>query len=214
MKEIRLTLIGDGSSDKALIHVVKWLADDLFPKVPNKITYADFRHLHRPPRKEDVKGQLDCAKEYYPYDLLIYHRDAESNHINRVSERKTEIFKSLENIDSNCVVCIVPVKMMETWLMINKEAIKKAAGNRNYSNDLVLPAVNRLEKYTAPKEKLHELLKEVCGLKGRRLKTFNVHQAVHLVAENIEDYSILRNLDAFKIFEKDLEEKLAILIQL
>jgi len=35
--------------------------------------------------------------------------------------------------------------MMEVWLLINKDAIKKAASNRNYSGEINLPAVKNLE---------------------------------------------------------------------
>ena len=94
---------------------------------------------------------------------------------------------------------------METWLLINADAIKKAAGNRNYTGNIDLPVLKNLESLPKPKEMLHELLKETSGLKGRRLKNFNVHRAVHLVAENIKDYSPLRELPAFREFEKDLK---------
>jgi hypothetical protein len=55
---------------------------------------------------------------------------------------------------------------------------------------------------------LHDLLKKASGLKGRNLKRFNVDKAVHLVVENIEDFSPLRKLEAFKIFETDLKSKM------
>jgi hypothetical protein len=93
---------------------------------------------------------------------------------------------------------------METWLMIDPEAIKKAAGNRNYKAKIELPLLKNLEKENQPKVTLHELLRVASGLKSRNLKKFNTEKAVHLVAENIEDFSQLRNLVAFKAFETDL----------
>lgn len=58
---------------------------------------------------------------------------------------------------------------------------------------------------TEPKSFLHNLLKEVSGLKSRQLKNFNVQQAVHLVVENINDFSSLRQLSAFNKFEENLK---------
>lgn len=110
------------------------------------------------------------------------------------------------------VICIVPIKMMETWLLINQEAIKKASGNRNFKEIMNLPTINKLESFNNPKEELHNLLKKYSGLTGRRLSKFNVHQAVHFVAEYIEDFSILRNLKAFQIFESDLKQTVDIFI--
>jgi hypothetical protein len=102
--------------------------------------------------------------------------------------------------------------MMETWLLFDVEAIKKAAGNRNYKQPIELPKLKDLEKQQQPKEFLHSLLKEVSGRKGRQLDKFNVHQAVHLVAENIENFTHLRTLEAFRVFEDNLKGALGSLL--
>lgn len=90
--------------------------------------------------------------------------------------------------------------------MIDESAIKKAAGNRFYKGSINLPAPNRLEAIKDPKKVLHDFLKEASGLKTRRLKSFNVNAAVHLVAENIPDFNLLRGLSSFDEFEKDLKK--------
>lgn len=203
MKEFRITLIGDGSSDETLLEIVKWLINDLFPKRTFQFLFADFGYLPDPPSKSDPKKQIEYAKKYYPYDLLIYHRDAESNNIEMVAIRKAEILSKIGQENLSTVICMVPVKMMETWLLIDKEAIKKASGNRKYPGNIPLPPISKLEKETNPKEILHNLLKEVSNLRGRRLDKFKVQQKVNLVAEFIENYEKLRNLTAFKIFEQD-----------
>jgi len=95
---------------------------------------------------------------------------------------------------------------METWLLINEEAIKKAAGNRNYNGNIDLPLLKNLERENQPKERLHNLLKNASGVKNRRLKNFNVDQRIHLVADYIEDFSPLRNLVAFRVFEDELRK--------
>jgi len=102
---------------------------------------------------------------------------------------------------------------MENWLLIDETAIKKAAGNRNYSKQIHLPQINKIESLNEPKLFLHDLLKEVSGKKSRQLKNFNVQQAVHLVAENISDYSLLRNLDSFKQFEENLKTTISNLLK-
>jgi hypothetical protein len=96
--------------------------------------------------------------------------------------------------------------MMETWLLIEPEAIKKAAGNRNYTGNINLPPIRNLEGENQPKLLLYSLLEEASGKKGRNLKKFNVGKAVHLVAENIEDFGRLRDLNAFQAFEEELKK--------
>ena len=205
MESIRYTLIADGSSDKALMNIIKWLLDDLYPKIPNKGTFAEFRNLKHPPKKGDVKGQIEFAKFLYPFDILFYHRDAETNKKNIIDDRIAEIIKHLNEELIPKTIFIIPIKMMENWLLFDETAIKKAAGNRNYNKILGLPPISSIENVSDPKIFLHELLREVSGLKSRQLKNFNVHQAVHLVAENITDFSILRQLSSFKKFEENLK---------
>ncbi len=205
MIKLRYTLIGDGSSDSTLLHIIKWLLDDLYPKLPNEGQFADFGFLPKPPKVDNLSGRVEFTKQFFPFDILFIHRDAEKIDIKLITERTNEIKSKLAGIDFEKVVCVVPVKMMETWLLFDAEAIKKAAGNRNYKQPITLPKLKDLEKEQQPKDFLHKILKEVSGKKGRQLDKFNVNQAIHLVAENIEDFAPLRNLASFKAFEADLK---------
>lgn len=206
MTEIRITLIGDGSSDKALLYIIKWLSDDLYPQIANSISFADFRNLPEPPSKSDVKAQVDAAKEYYPFDILIYHRDAEDNNFKTIAKREVEVLDGLDSQYKKDIVCAIPIKMTESWLLIDEEAIKKAAGNRNYRGKISLPKINKIETINQPKKTLHDAIVSASGLKGRKLSRFNVHKAIHLLAEYITDYSPLRELEAFKKFEADFKK--------
>ena len=202
MEFLKYTLITDGSSDRTLLNIIKWLLDDLYPQLPCDGSFADFRRIPNPPQIGDIADRINYAQRFYPFDILFYHRDGEKID---VTTRKKEIQKRIDPIMFSKIVCVIPVRMMETWLLINTDAIKKASGNRNYSGNIDLPVLKNLESLTNPKEKLHDLLKTTSGLKHRRLKTFNIHYAVHLVAENIKDYSPLRELPAFREFENDLK---------
>ena len=206
MEVLKYTLIADGSSDKVLMNIIKWTLDDLYPRLPNEGIFADFRHLPKPPQKADIKNQVNDAAEYYPFDVLFYHRDAESSDNDIIEKRVTEIKSQLDNSYSSKTICVIPIRMMEAWLLFDEMAIKKAAGNRNYTGNFNLPSINKLEAENDPKKILHNLLMDASGLKGRSLKKFNVHKRVHLVAENIADFSPLKQLKAFKRFEQDLKD--------
>jgi len=203
MKELKYTLIADGSSDKTLLRIIKWSLDKLYPTLPNEGSFADFRTLSNPPK--GLNEKVNYAMYYYPFHVVFIHRDAETTNLKIIEQRHKEIFDELDEELYPKTVCVIPIKMMETWLMIDPEAIKKAAGNRNYNGKIDLPSLKNLEKENQPKVTLHELLRVVSGLKSRNLKKFNPVKAVHLVAENIEDFSSLRNLVAFKAFETDLK---------
>lgn len=204
MRVLKFTLIADGSSDKTLLRIIKWSLDNLYPKLPNEGYYADFRILPDPPK--GLENKVAKAIKYYPFNILFIHRDAETISPKIINKRIEEIRAKLQEKDFERTICIVPIKMMETWLLFDLEAIKKAAGNRNYKGVLDIPQIKSVENEQQPKKLLHELLKEASGLKGRNLKKFNTDKAVHLVAENIENFSPLRNLSAFQEFEKKLKQ--------
>lgn len=203
MKELKYTLIADGSSDMTLLKIIKWSLDDLYPKIPNDGNFADFRQMPDPPKR--LGDKVRRAQLYFPFDILFVHRDAESTNARMIAQRSQEITIELHEADIAKTICVVPIKMMETWLLIDEDAIKKAAGNRNYGGHINLPPLRTLERESQPKELLHALIREASGKKGRVLKKFNIDKTVHLVAENIEDFSPLRNLVAFQAFEEELK---------
>jgi hypothetical protein len=203
MKHIRYTLIADGSSDSTLLKIINWTLNDLFPYFTYKEQFADFRNLKTPPKT--LESKIKEANIRFPYDVLFIHRDAESASQDVFDNRIREIKAVLKVEHESITVCIVPVKMMENWLLFDKEALKKAAGNRNFSGVIDIPSLKNLEGINQPKEKLHNLLRKISGLKGRNLDKFNVHQAVHLVADYIEDFDKLRNLESYNAFEADLK---------
>lgn len=204
MKELKYTLIPDGSSDRTLLKIIKWSLDDLYPTLPNEGSFADFRVIPNPPKR--LGDKVAAARKFYPFDVIFIHRDAESTNTTIIEQRLLEISKEIGETEFQKTICVIPIKMMETWLLIDVEAIKKAAGNRNYSGTIDLPLIKNLEKESQPKIYLHDLLKVASGLKSRNLKKFNPNKAVHLVADYIEDFSPLRSLVAFQSFEIELKK--------
>ena len=54
--------------------------------------------------------------------------------------------------DSVRVVCVVPVRMQEAWLLIDEAALRRAAGDPNGTQPLAMPDVQRLEELADPKQ--------------------------------------------------------------
>jgi hypothetical protein len=140
--------------------------------------------------------------EYFPCDVLFIHRDAEKEGI---ETRDAEIRAGVENaMASGCkvpAVAIVPVRMTEAWLLFNETAIRQAAGNPNGRAVLNLPPVSRIESRPDPKRELLKALQVASELKGRRLKKFNTSQAFWRIVDFLDDFSPLRQLRAFSVFE-------------
>ena len=200
---MRFTLVSDGSSDQALIPILVWslrdagVASDLQPR------WAEFRHLLKPP--VGLVEKISKAIDLYPADLLFVHRDSENQ---LPASRKEEIEAALAKVRERGMniphVCVIPVRMLEAWLLFNEPAIRKAAGNPNGTVRLELPRARDVENMPDPKEQLFELIKTASELTGRRLRKLSVSQARYRISEIVDDFSSLRLLEAFRAFEADL----------
>ena len=195
MKRLRYTLVADGPSDRSLIPILTWLLRKSCGPRPIHGEFADLRRLPNPPRT--LAERIDRGLELYPCDLLFVHRDAERAN---VEDRMAEIVRALRKTKAAPlpVICVIPVRMQEAWLLIDEAALRHAAGNPNGREPLNLPSVGTLEALPDPKDTLHDLLRRASGLRGRRLASFNERLSGHRVAEMIEDFRPLYRLTAFQ----------------
>ena len=202
MKEIRYTLITDGSSDRALISILTWLLIELGVNIPIQSAWADLARLPHPPKK--LADRIEKAIALYPCDLLFVHRDAEKE---PRQNRVLEINQAVESIPLNVklpVVCVIPVKMTEAWLLIDEKAIREAAGNPKGNQSLNLPKPSKIEKLSDPKETLKALLNLARGHSSRKKQKVSITR----IAELIDDFQPLKQLPAFIALEFELKQTL------
>lgn len=205
MNELCYTLLSDGSSDKALMSILTWLLRVHEVECAIQSNWADLRRLPKPPKT--LPPRIITSLDLYPCNLLFVHRDAEKE---PRQKRVLEIEEALKVVKQSTpvppVVCVIPVRMQEAWLLFDEVALRTASGNPRGHQQLQLPDITKVEQLADPKEILHNLLREASGLTGRRLKQFSVHERVHRLAELIDDFSPLRSLPAFKTLEIELEQ--------
>lgn len=187
MKALRYTLVTDGSSDRTLIPILNWLLDR------TGISYQDQFADRLPPVSEGLKKRVLVAIKHYPCDLLLVHRDSESQGF---VERIAEIERELVGLEIHYTP-IVPVRMTEAWLLSSEAAIRKAAGNPNGKMKLHLPPWREWEQKPDPKQILFDALRLASGLQGRHQRRFHEHAARHRVADLTNDFSPLERLSAF-----------------
>ena len=165
---IRFLLVCDGSSDAALTaHITRMLL---------KGGYSDpqVQTWYRPGRlDEKIRAGLEFSGGC---DLLLVHRDAEASRETRSAgpeRRYAEIEGAVRAAGfDGPYVGIVPVRMTESWLLLDEQAIRDIAGWRSGVISLNLPAMNRVEYVADPKDKLWQALSTASGLAGRHLSRF------------------------------------------
>ena len=205
---LRFTLVSDGSSDQALIPALTWLLIEHGAGEGVNGKWADFRYLKKPPT--DLRDKILKAIDLYPCDLLFVHRDAERAAHNI---RKQEIDSVIDHLQDKGLlgirpICVIPIRMMEAWLLTDETAIRRAAGNPNGTMSLALPKLTRLESVTDPKKELFDALGTASGLSGRRLAKLNFPVLRSRVADLVSDHRVLRNLSAFRLLEAAIAEYL------
>jgi len=203
MDELRYTLITDGKSDQVLVPILTWLLKEHQVDLPIQPSWADLSRLPYPPK--GLTKRIKWALELYPCDLLFVHRDAEKE---SCDFRVAEINKNLRGVSPTVsipVVCVVPVRMHEAWLLFDEKALRTAAGNPSGKDPLQLPAMNSIESMLDPKQKLYDLLKAVSGLRGRRLARLQESDHARRVVDYIDDFTPLRALPAFRVLESEIE---------
>ena len=67
------------------------------------------------------------------------------------------------------VVPVIPVVMLESWLLVDGAAIRGVAGNPTGRMDLDLPDPRKVERDRDPKQRLRAALEVASGKTGRRL---------------------------------------------
>ena len=204
MKEIRYTLVSEGSSDRALLPILNWLLRQHTAGYAIQAEWAELRNLPRPPKGFAAKIQMSL--NLYPCDVLFVHRDADRVAYNT---RVTEIQRALSRVDEWDIersIPVIPVRTTEAWLLLDEAALRRAAGNPNGRQLLEIPPLNRLEQLPDSKQVLHQLLKDASELSGRRLKRFPIEARVWRITQFVADFSLLRALEAFQSLEKNVSQ--------
>lgn len=193
------TLLADGSSDRTLIPLLKLLLDVHCPHDYD----IQFANPQMPVGARKLAERIACTLDLYPCDLLFVHRDAE-----KVSpeQRASEIQIAVDEHPAVPLhICVIPVRMTESWLLVDEPAIRRAAGNPQGKMALGLPAAGRVESLPDAKETLFEALRTASGLPPQRLQRFQPEQARHRVSELITELAALQRLPSFQHLEAQVK---------
>lgn len=197
----RITLVSEGTSDRALLRVIRWLFRHRGFNGPIEESWADFGRFRSPPKT--LENKIRLALSFYPSDVLFVHRDSDGH------EPATRAAEIVVATPADCrFVPVIPVRMLEAWLLFDETLIRAAAGNPLGRAALDLPPLGRVESVADPKTLLLGLLRQASGLSGRRLTKFNAYGARYRIAELAEDFSPLFALAAFR----ELDEQIRTLI--
>lgn len=201
---MKYILISDGSSDRVLLNIINYTLK-IYSERYFEGQRAELGFLAE--KVKSLEQKIFHAIDLYEPDIIFIHRDAEKQTLESREVEITEAINKLQNIvyQNKLFVKIIPVRMTESWLMIEEKAIRKAAGNPNGKIPLNLPKIKNLESLPDPKATLEDLLKSASSLSGRRLRDLNTRHSIQLIPEFIEDFSPLEQIPSYQHFKKQIQ---------
>lgn len=166
---VKFLLVCEGSSDRGLVPHLEALcvragADGAMGDAP------DLGLLRSPPGKA-IEEQAQAALQFAgDVNLLFAHQDADARGPAEVRRRIRDRLATVEGCPPH--VCVIPVRELEAWLLLDEAAIRDVAGNPRGRDVLELPHKHRVEATDDPKRRLKEALTLASGKTGARLQKF------------------------------------------
>jgi hypothetical protein len=196
MTTLRFTLVAEGSSDRVLIPILRWMLGSHHSDFQWIGQAANLQELPKPPR--ELGEKIAIASKLFPADVIFVHRDVDRESPSKRREEIAEALRLLPNSPARYCVPVIPVRMTEAWLLISESALRTASGNPNGQNSLNLPPLSKLESIPDPKKLLQDLLLEASEHTGRRRKKFNFPARRARIPDFLKDLKVLLGLPSAK----------------
>ncbi|HEY5835170.1 hypothetical protein [Streptomyces sp.] len=206
---VRALYLCEGSSDMGLrLHIEEIAADEGKEIL---VTSPDFDRL-RYPVGHSVADKLRAARKLNDkgsdYDLVVIHRDSDDGPPER---RRREIAAAVSAAWPGLThVPVIPVRMLEAWLLLDTAAIREVAGNPNGRVALGLPKPARAEAVADPKHLLKEAIAKASEEKGRDLRKLQnrFSENRRRLLQMLDRQGPVSQLASWKAFDAELREAL------
>lgn len=204
---INFALIGEGTSDLNLAnHLETLLVEKGFEEVSG--IAPDLRQLPTPPGNSVAEKAAAIEEHFSEINLIFVHRDADNA---GYDARREEISQQTEGCQSS-IIPIIPVKMIEAWLLCDIEKIGTIIGIQADRRPNSAPKIRNIEKLADPKKALEDIICELANARGRKLDKLksNFYQHRARICQELETGGPVKHLPSYQKFIKNLERTLGI----
>ncbi|WP_271008266.1 hypothetical protein [Paucibacter sp. B51] len=204
--KVKFLLTGEGTSDLRLVdHLQAVLIEEGFSEVSGE---APDLAMFPAPVGRSVPEKIGALIKHYPTtDIIFVHRDSDNVDI---AVREKEIHDAAIAVGvENRVVPIIPICMIETWLLTDPQAIKIVAGRKSYQQNIhCMPAIRNLESVRDSKTLLLSALCEASGAEGGKLRKFKrlFPEMRARLMYDLDPQGPVNGLPSYQIFRKRVRE--------
>jgi hypothetical protein len=204
MNTLSFTLLAEGTSDRVLLPIIRWMLLQHHGSYNWIGQLADLNVLSNPPKS--LPERISAATNLFPSDILFVHRDADKSKVENRIEEIHSAFVANEGLESIVWMPVIPVRMTEAWLLISESALRSSVGNLKGRAPLNIPAIKKLEKISNPKLLLEQNLILASEVTGRRKKKFFFPEHRARIPDYIEDWNKLLELPSAKRLYEDIRQ--------
>ncbi|MEU4351757.1 hypothetical protein [Streptomyces sp. NPDC023838] len=206
---VRALYLCEGSSDTGLRFHIETIAADMGREI--LVTVPELDRLPNKPG-HSVEDKLRAAQQLsdsgHVYDLVVIHRDSDREPPDR---RRTEIAEAVAAVSPGVAhVPVIPVRMLEAWLLLDQSAIREVAGNPNGKVALNLPKPARAESVADPKAMLKQAIATASEERGRGLQKLQARFSANRarLLQMLDREGPIKQLASWQSFADDLRDAL------
>jgi hypothetical protein len=206
---VRALYLCEGSSDTGLRFHIEEIAGAMGRQI--LVTVPDLNRLPNKPGRS-VADKLRAAQQLsdggHTYDLVVIHRDSDRESPDR---RRKEIAEAVATVSPELAyVPVIPVRMLEAWLVLDQSAIREVAGNPNGKVALDLPKPAKAESVADPKALLKQAIATASEERGRGLQKLQTRFPANRarLLQMLDREGPVKQLASWQSFTDDLREAL------
>lgn len=218
--QLFIAFTGEGSTDNRFLEKIikRTIVDIIFNECSTELEVEDIIILttSKIGKKFDeyfvdaVRDALNCGAY-----LLIIHTDSDKdNYEERLAHKFVPALEALRSSDDsnirdyeNYIVPIIPIRMIEAWMLANKSIFKEEVGTT--IPDSTLEITGDPERMSDPKQKINDALK-IAKDRSTRNRRVNIEDISELYSplSNKIPLADLQRLDSYNKFTNNLRQAL------
>lgn len=212
-KQIFIGLITEGPTDiRFLSGIINRTVQEIAIQCENEIEVSDVQNIYAQGDSfvEKMLNASHTACEKYSISLLFIHADADNRKLDDVMTAKfAPLQKALvsKDDDNYCkhIVPTVPIQMIESWMMADKQLLKRLI-NAEYISNIKLGLERMPETYADPKSVIENAIRQSLSTMPKKRRNQIRISDLYEILGNSLDLNSLRALPSFQNFEQNISQ--------
>ena len=217
MRQVVLALYAEGrTDDRFLPFLIQKTTRRILAQDEQKaiVSSVELIHVLKENRSREV-CILEAARQSATYDALVIHADADKRTYKQTKELlfdtgRTLVHSGYDHVCKN-LLPIIPIRMVESWMLADFEALQKVLKTDIEAQELGLPTnAKQVEMIAKPKQVLEQAMLKAQAQRSRRHRQVHIGKLYEPLGEKIR-MERLDEIPSYKQFVTDLTATLKLL---